>query len=105
MHNQKLVQVVEAKYLCVLLHKKLSWKSHVNSITKNANQIRGFLQRNIRTCHLDVKAQCYQIYIRPAVEYHHQFGTPSEKIIPILDSNWKWCKDNVHDLYAMETYH
>ena len=55
MHDQKLDQVDEAKYLGVLLHKKLSWKSHVNAIAKKANQIRVFLQRNIKACHRDVK--------------------------------------------------
>ena len=69
MHNQELEQVDEAKYLGILLHKKLSWKPHVNYITKKANQIRALLQRNIRTCHRDVKAQCYQTYVRPVVEY------------------------------------
>ena len=33
-HNRKLNQVDEAKYLGLIIHKKLSWSSHVNIIIK-----------------------------------------------------------------------
>ena len=69
MHKQKLDHVDEAKYLGILIHKRLSWKSHVNSIITKANQTRGFLQRNVKSCNRDVKTQCYQTYVRPIVEY------------------------------------
>ena len=69
MHNIVLEQVEQAKYLGVIIHNKLSWKPHVDYITKKANQTRAFLQRNLRTCDLDVRAQCYKTYVRPIVEY------------------------------------
>lgn len=68
-HDRKLDQVDEAKYLGLIIHKKLSWSSHVNMIIKKANQTRAFLQRNLRKCHHDVKSRCYQIYVRPILEY------------------------------------
>ena len=60
MYKQKLDYVDEAKYLGILIHKKLSWKSHINSIIKKANLTGGFLQRNVKSCNRDVKAQCNQ---------------------------------------------
>ena len=69
MHNKNLEEVDEAKYLGIIIHKKLSWKPHVNSITKKANQTRAFLQRNLRTCSREVKVQCYKTYVRPIIEY------------------------------------
>ena len=69
MHNQKLDTVDTAKYLGVMLHKKLSWKPHVDAICKKANQTRSFLQRNLKDCKRDVKSQCYKTFVRPQLEY------------------------------------
>ena len=68
-HNHKLENVDEAKYLGLTIHKKLSRKPHVSMIIKKANQIKAFLQRNLRTSHRDVKARCYTTYVRPILEY------------------------------------
>ena len=69
MHNEILEEVDSAKYLGVHIHKKLSWNTHVDYTVKKANQTRCFLQRNLRTCHQDVKLQCYKTYVRPILEY------------------------------------
>ena len=47
----------------------LSWSSHIANITKKANAIRGFLQRNINSCPPLVKEKCYKLMIRPIIEY------------------------------------
>ena len=59
----------EAKYLGIIIHKILSWKPQIDSVVKKANQTRAFLQRNLRTCSQDVKAQCYKTYVRSITEY------------------------------------
>ena len=69
MHDQILDTVDTAKYLGVLLNKKLSWKPQVDAICKKANKTRAFLQRNLKGCPRDVKSQCYNTYVRPIVEY------------------------------------
>ena len=69
MHDQILDTVDTAKYLGVLLNKKLSWKPQVDAICKKANKTRAFLQRNLKGCPRDVKSQCYNSYVRPIVEY------------------------------------
>lgn len=69
MHNQILELVDSAKYLGVFIHKKLSWNTHIDYTTKKANQVRCFIQRNLRTCNQDIKLQAYRTYVRPILEY------------------------------------
>ena len=68
-HNHKLDTVETGKYLGVLINKHLSWKPHVDAICKKANQMRAFLDRNLKDCQRDVKSQCYKTYVLPIVEY------------------------------------
>ncbi len=70
-HGQTLQLVDKAKYLGVTFTSKLSWNQHIDTITKKANSTRAFLQRNLRSkaCPRKVKAQAYQTYVRPSVEY------------------------------------
>ena len=58
MHDHTLENVGEAKYLGLIIHKKVSRIPHVSMISKKANQTRAFLQRNLRASHRGVKAQC-----------------------------------------------
>ena len=69
MHNQILEVVESAKYLGVFINKKLSWNKHIDYTAKKANQVRCFTQRNLRTCHRDIKLQSYKTYVRPILEY------------------------------------
>ena len=69
MHGQILELVDSAKYLGVFFHKKLSWNTHINYTAKKANQVRCFVQHNLRTCHQDIKLQSYKTYVRPILEY------------------------------------
>ena len=47
-HRTTLHTVDAAKYLSVTIQGSLSWKAHVNSISKKANSTLGFLRRNLR---------------------------------------------------------
>ena len=69
MHSQVLEVVDSSKYLGIHIHKQLSWNTHVGHVVKKANQVRYFLQKNLRNCHPEVKFQCYKTYIRPISEY------------------------------------
>ena len=46
---------------------KLSWNSHVDQVTKNANQTTAFLCRNLSSCSKVAKPKCY--IVRPQLEY------------------------------------
>ena len=68
-HDRILNTVDKTKYLGVTIQSKLNWKPHINNITKKANNIRAFLQRNLSKCPRPVKEQAYKTYVRPILEY------------------------------------
>ena len=47
----------------------LSCNSHIDTITKKANNTTAFLRRNMSTCPRKVKDTCYRTFVRPQVEY------------------------------------
>ena len=68
-HDRILNTVDKTKYLGVTIQSKLNWKPHINNITKKANNIREFLQRNLSRHPRPVKEQAYETYVRPILEY------------------------------------
>ena len=68
-HGSMLRNVDSAKYLGITIAKNLSWKDHVNVITKKANSTLGFLRRNLRRCPQETKELAYNTYVRPTLEY------------------------------------
>jgi len=69
MNGEKVWSVSNAKYLGVTLDKHLTFNDHIKKIVNKANQVKGFLQRNIGSCPAKVKEACYKSMIRPMVEY------------------------------------
>ena len=63
------METTQAKYLGVTIDNKLSWNSHVNQVTKRANQTTAFLRRNLSSCSKDVKVHCYKSLVHPQLEY------------------------------------
>ena len=68
-HGTTLNTVNDAKYLGVTIQGSLSWKNHVNNITKKANSTVGFLSRNLRKCPAKIKEQAFTTYVRPTLEF------------------------------------
>ena len=52
------------KYLGVDLQSSLSWKNHIDRISKKANSMLAFLRRNLRSCKEDTKANAYFTMVR-----------------------------------------
>ena len=61
-----LESVPSAKYLDITISDNLSWSP---SISKKANQTLGFLKRNIKVHHKDLKSTAYTTLVRPQLEY------------------------------------
>ena len=65
-HGQVLHETNRAKYLGVTINNTLSWNSHIDIMTKKANNTTAFLRRNLSSCPADVK--CYKTLVRPQLE-------------------------------------
>ena len=88
-HNHVLDSVNSAKYLGVTLDSTLSFKAHIQDITKTAHSTRQFLQRNISGCNRATKDLCYKTYVRPTVEYAASAWDPhrgNDSQVKMLDS-------------------
>jgi len=75
-HDQSLSQADEAKYLGVKIQNKLSWSTHIAEIARKADHTRAFLQRNMRACPCQIRAQCYTTLVRPILEYSSPVWDP-----------------------------
>ena len=57
----------------------LSWKTHIDRITKQSNSMLGFLRRNLRSCSEETKANAYFIMGRSNLEYCSSVSSPHHK--------------------------
>ena len=69
LHNCILESVSSAKYLGVDISSDLSWDTHINRISKKANNTFGFLRRNIKIHPESLKSSAYKVLVRPQLEY------------------------------------
>ena len=65
-----------AKYLGVDISKDLSWNTHINRISTNANRTLGFLKRNFETKNTAIRTAAYQTLVRLQVEYPSTVWSP-----------------------------
>ena len=63
-HESDLVQVPWSHH-----RSKLSWNSHIDAVTKRANQTTASLHRNLSSCPKDVKDICYKSIVHPQLAY------------------------------------
>ena len=77
LHGQVLEAMDHAKYLGVDISKDLSWNTHINRISTNANRTLDFLKRNIKT----KTQQSAQVHTKPwpalKSNTHPQYGALS----------------------------
>ena len=76
LHGQVLEAMDHAKYLGVDISKDLSWNTHINRISTNANRTLGFLKRNIKTKNTAICTAAYQTLVRPQVKYASKVWSP-----------------------------
>ena len=90
-----------AKYLGVTLTSDLSWNTHIDTISKKANSVLGFLKRNLKNCSTETKSKAYKALVRPHLEYCSTVWNP-------------FSQDNIYKLeivqrraarYALNRYH
>ena len=70
LHNCILESVSSATYLGVdISSDHLSWDTHINRISKKANNIIGFLRRNIKIHSESLNSSAYKCLVRPQLDY------------------------------------
>ncbi|KAK3109083.1 hypothetical protein FSP39_022693 [Pinctada imbricata] len=69
LHGQVLEATSSARYLGVDISCDLSWRTHIDRVTSTATKSLGFLRRNIRTNHPQLKSLAYKTVVRPQLEY------------------------------------
>ena len=57
----------------------MDWEEHINSIWTKANQVLGFLRRNLKISSPSIKAKAYKTFVRPLLEYTATVWDPYEK--------------------------
>ena len=67
------------KYLGAYIQSSLSWKNHIDRISKKAYSMLGFLRRNRRSCKEDTKANAYFTMVRSNLEYCSSVWNPHHK--------------------------
>ena len=79
--------VSSAKYLGVTISNDLSGSTHIDDITKSANQTLGFLKRNIRVQNKNLKSVAYKTLVRPQLKYASTVRPPPT--LPLTYREWK----------------
>ena len=80
LHGQTLTPVNDAKYLGVDISHDLRWNTHISRITTNANRTLGFIKRNIKTKHENIKTLAYKTLVRPQLEYASCAWSPHTQV-------------------------
>ena len=103
-HDHPLETVTSAKYLGVELTNNLSWNTHTENTSKKALRSIGFLRRNLSSCPREIKARCYNTFVRPIAEYAGCACAPStKKVIAKLESIQKRAARFVMNNYSQES--
>ena len=79
LHSQVLEVVTSASYLGVDISSNLSWNTHMDRVTANANRSLGFIKRHVKTKSPKVREMAYQTLVRPQLEYASAIWDPHTK--------------------------
>ncbi|KAL8561079.1 hypothetical protein ACOMHN_031023 [Nucella lapillus] len=81
LHDHKLQEETQVKYLGVTLKKDLKWEPHTTSISSQANRSLGFLRRNVKVATLE------KVQRRAARWVSHRYRQTSsvEGMLQVLD--------------------
>ena len=80
LYGQVLESVPCARFLGVDISSGLTWNSHIDRVTANANRTHGFIRRNIKTKMPKVREAAYNSLVRPQLEYASAVWDPHTKV-------------------------
>ena len=68
-------------YLCVMInYNKLSFRQHIDDMSKKATNLLNLCHRNLHMCSKEVKDSAYNIIVRPHLKMLHHAGTLTPNI-------------------------
>ena len=79
LHGQVLEVVTSARYLGVDISSGLSWNSHIDRITGNANRTLGYIRRNNKTKNQKVRKTAHNTLVCPQLEHAAPVWDPFNK--------------------------
>lgn len=82
-NNVSLEHVSCYKYLGVHISSTLSWDSHIQYITNNANRMLGFLKRNFSTVPVSLKLLLYKTLVRSKLDYASSIWDPGTDVLTL----------------------
>ena len=81
-----LESVNHSPYLGVEFQSSMKFDLHINKKVNKANQVLGFLRRNLRMCPKKIKESAYQTLVRPHLEYASSAWDPyTDKNIKMIE--------------------
>ena len=81
MHGSILSKVTSATYLGIEINSKLTWDTHIDTITAKANRSLGLLKRNLKKAPQAIKSLAYQSITRPSLEYGSVVWDPHQQYL------------------------
>ena len=74
--NEIIREATHAKHLAVTIDQSLKWSEYVKQITNKANSVHGFLRRNLYSCPMSTKINCYKVLVKPVLDYAATVWSP-----------------------------
>lgn len=101
LNHSNLDLVSSYKYLGVYISNNLSWNTHVDYITNNANRTLGYLRRNFSLAPTNLKLLLYQTLVRPKLEYASSVWDPhtnylADSIEAVQNRSARFVMSNYH---------
>lgn len=79
--NVSLESVSSYKYLGVHIAFNLSWKTHIEYVTNNANRMLGYIKRNFSLAPASLKLLLYTTLVRSKLEYASSIWDPGQETL------------------------
>ena len=68
-NNHSIHKVSLLNILGVIIDHNLSWSALIGAVSRKANGVLAFLQKNLKKCSSSIKSLAYFTYVRPILEY------------------------------------
>ena len=79
-HQTKVIETDNSKYLGVIIDSKLNWKEQIKAVCKKSNAVLAFLKRNLLNSPRYIKECAFKALVKPILEYGGCVWDPHLKV-------------------------